>query len=353
MPWELNGNAGTTQDDFLGTSDAQPLVIKTNGAEAVRIDIGGNVAIGVPAGVGSQAKVDLFASDRDVLHVFTGGDVSAALLISEDPQTARSALVAFAGGSGAGMEGTSSSGRGPGVRGTSSSEPGVVGQNSRGGCGVAGHSDTGTGVAGTSRTGAGVAGISNDTGVVGFGGFEAGRFLGDVTVTGTLSKAAGQFKIDHPLDPANKYLCHSLVESTEMKNVYDGIATLDASGEAEVRLWDWCEALNRDFRYQLTPIGAPAPGLHVAQELSGNRFRIAGGQPGMRVSWQLTGVRHDPYASAHTIMVEEDKPAAERGHYLHPGLYEQPPERAIEWARDPHAMRLLKAQRERLLNRDH
>jgi hypothetical protein len=353
MPWELNGNAGTTPEDFLGTSDAHPLVIKTNGAEAVRIDIGGSVAVGVPAGVSSQAKLDLFASDRDVLHVLTGGDVSAALLISENQQTDRSALVAFAGGSGAGVEGTSSSGRGPGVRGTSSSEPGVVGQNSRGGCGVAGHSDTGTGVAGTSRTGAGVAGISNDTGVVGFGGSEAGRFLGNVTVTGTLSKAAGQFKIDHPLDPASKYLCHSLVESTEMKNVYDGVATLDTGGEAEVRLWDWCEALNRDFRYQLTPLGAPAPGLHIAQELSGNRFRIAGGQPGMRVSWQLTGVRHDPYASAHTIMVEEDKPAAERGHYLHPGLYGQPPERAIEWARDPRAMRLLQAQQEQLLDRDH
>jgi hypothetical protein len=137
-----------------------------------------------------------------------------------------------------------------------------------------------------------------------------------------------------------------------MKNVYDGVVTLDVSGEAEVRLWDWCEAVNRDFRYQLTALGGPAPDLHVTEELSDNRFRIGGGQPGMRVSWQLTGVRHDPYANAHQIMVEEDKPVAERGHYLHPGLYEQPPERAVEWAKDPHAMRLLKAQRERFLDAD-
>src|SRR5262249_38122795 len=50
----------------------------------------------------------------------------------------------------------------------------------------------------------------------------AGFFSGNVQVSGTLSKSAGTFKIDHPLDPANKYLNHSLVESPEMLNVYAG-----------------------------------------------------------------------------------------------------------------------------------
>ena len=44
----------------------------------------------------------------------------------------------------------------------------------------------------------------------------------------------------------------------------------------------------------------------------------------MKVSWQVTGIRHDPYADANRIPVEETKPAAERGTYLHPQAYGQP-----------------------------
>lgn len=49
-------------------------------------------------------------------------------------------------------------------------------------------------------------------------------------VDGNLSKAAGSFKIDHPLDPANKYLYHSFVESPVMMNIYNGNITTDGSG---------------------------------------------------------------------------------------------------------------------------
>src|SRR5262249_38140051 len=87
----------------------------------------------------------------------------------------------------------------------------------------------------------------------------AGRFNGRVQVTGTLTKGGGSFKIDHPLDPANKYLYHSFVESPDMMNVYNGNILLDANGEAWVELPEWFEALNRDFRYQLTSIGGLAP----------------------------------------------------------------------------------------------
>ena len=85
----------------------------------------------------------------------------------------------------------------------------------------------------------------------------AGLFYGNTWTVGTLYKNAGAFRIDHPLDPANKYLNHSFVESPDMKNIYDGVATLDATGAAVVELPDWFEALNKDFRYQLTAIGAP------------------------------------------------------------------------------------------------
>jgi hypothetical protein len=138
-------------------------------------------------------------------------------------------------------------------------------------------------------------------------------FSGNVTINGTLTKPAGSFRIDHPLDPAHRYLSHSFVESPDMLNIYNGNATLDGRGEAVVLLPAYFEALNRDFRYQLTPLGAPGPNLYVAEEISNNRFVIAGGTPGTRVRWQVTGVRQDAYAEAHRTQVEEDKPTAERG----------------------------------------
>jgi len=172
-------------------------------------------------------------------------------------------------------------------------------------------------------------------------GGQAGLFSGNVQVTGSISKASGSFKIDHPLDPANKYLYHSFVESPDMKDLYDGVAVLDANGEAVVQLPEWFEALNRDFRYQLTCIGGFAP-VYIAEEISQNQFKIAGGKAGMKVSWQVTGTRQDAWANAHRIPVEETKPGNERGFYLHPELYGAPPERSIEWAAHPELMRHAK-----------
>ncbi|NOZ78352.1 MAG: hypothetical protein GXP48_04065, partial [Acidobacteria bacterium] len=153
---------------------------------------------------------------------------------------------------------------------------------------------------------------------------------GDLDVYGHVAKSSGAFKIDHPLDPENEYLSHSFVESPDMKNVYDGVVTLNETGEAMVQLPDWFEALNRDFRYQLTCIGGFAP-VYIAED----RFRIAGGSPGMKVSWQVTGIRHDPWAEAHRIPVEEEKPEIERGRYLHPELYRQPAKAGIGRPAEP------------------
>src|SRR5215213_11758381 len=158
-----------------------------------------------------------------------------------------------------------------------------------------------------SDSGFGVVGFSNSyTGVYGHSASGYAAWLdGKVYIRGPLEKPGGSFKIDHPLDPANKYLCHSFVESSDMKNVYDGVVTLDNKGEAEIELPDWFGALNKDFRYQLTAIGAPGPNLYIAEELSdtttnstsnnnkNSRFKIAGGTSGMKVSWQVTGIRKD------------------------------------------------------------
>ena len=96
-----------------------------------------------------------------------------------------------------------------------------------------------------------------------------------------------------------------------------------------VELPEWFEPVNRDFRYQLTCIGSFAP-VYVSEEIHENQFKIAGGQPGMKVSWQVTGIRQDPWAEAHRIQVEVDKPVTERGSYLHPELYDMPGERRVD-----------------------
>jgi hypothetical protein len=205
----------------------------------------------------------------------------------------------------------------------------------------------GTGIYGLSHWSGG-SGVStlNDAGGDGIfamvtnGGF-AGFFYGDVDVDGNLSKAGGSFKIDHPLDPANKYLYHSFVESPDMMNIYNGNVTLDGNGEAFVPLPAWFQKLNRDFRYQLTCLDGFAP-IYVAQRVHVNRFKIAGGKPGMEVSWQVTGVRQDAWANAHRIPVEQVKPERERGSYLHPELFGAPAEKSIAWARHPESMKRAK-----------
>jgi hypothetical protein len=188
------------------------------------------------------------------------------------------------------------------------------------------------GVYGTTQSQSGWAGY--------FSGGQGIYVSGNAQVSGTLSKGGGSFKIDHPLDPENKYLYHSFVESPDMMNIYNGNAVLDASGEAWVELPEWFESLNFDFRYQLTAIGGASPNLHIASEIEGNRFLIAGGGPGMKVSWQVTGVRQDPFAQANRIPVEEDKSAEERGKYLHPEAYSVPATMGIDY-QDPAMHRMV------------
>jgi hypothetical protein len=210
-----------------------------------------------------------------------------------------------------------------GVFGTSTSGNGVAGR-SGGGDGVAGRSNSGSGVWGYSTTGPGVYGHCRRPGAAGSQSV-GGYFVGGITSVNGIK----HFTIDHPLDPQNKYLVHASVESSEMKNVYDGVAQLDKDGAAWVELPEWFEALNGDFRYQLTAIGGAAPNLHIVEEISENRFKIAGGEEGMKVCWQVTGSRRDPWAAANPFEVEREKREEERGRYLDPSLYDAPEELSV------------------------
>jgi hypothetical protein len=183
------------------------------------------------------------------------------------------------------------------------------------------YTGTNAGVRGSSGGGAGVLADGGDgLGIYADGSYLAGDFVGNVQVTGTLSKAAGSFKIDHPLDPENKYLYHSFVESPDMMNIYNGNVITDGSGYALVEMPEWFEALNRDFRYQVTTVGQFAQ-VMVASEIENGRFAIRTDKGNVKVSWQVTGIRKDAYAEAHRIPVEEEKKFDEKGHYLHPELF--------------------------------
>ena len=139
---------------------------------------------------------------------------------------------------------------------------------------------------------------------------------GNAYILGNINKGGGSFLIDHPLDPENKYLYHSFVESPDMMNIYNGNITTDAGGIAVVELPTYFESLNRDFHYQLTVIGAFAQAI-VKEEISGNHFTIQTDQPHIKVSWQVTGVRQDAYANANRIVPEVEKEVHNKGRYLH------------------------------------
>jgi hypothetical protein len=96
-------------------------------------------------------------------------------------------------------------------------------------------------------------------------------------------------------------------------NIYNGNITTDAQGEAVVTLPDYFDALNRDFRYQLTVIGGTFAQAIVAEKIKGNRFKIKTDKPKVEISWQVTGIRKDKFAEENRIQVETEKPASERG----------------------------------------
>jgi hypothetical protein len=211
---------------------------------------------------------------------------------------------------------------------------------SRGGIGVEGVGvksgiyDLGIGVSGRGDfIGVDADGGSHGTALAAYGGSLAGSFLGDVHVAGTISEVKSTLRIDHPLDPENKYLSHSSVQSPDMMNIYNGNVVTDAAGYAKITLPDWFEALNKDFRYQLTVIdGADSEQFVLAKivkEIERNQFTIRSSQPNVKVSWLVTGIRQDAYAKANPMEVEKEKSDDDRGKYLAPEAFGQPKEMGI------------------------
>lgn len=234
-----------------------------------------------------------------------------------------------------------------GVRGLSASGTGVYGSVSdAGGIGVYGE-NTATGAdawlggqygytdpfgGGQQTTPVGILaqGGPNGAGIVAQGSASkvAGLFLGEVHVTGALYGNDKHFLIDDPADPANKLLQHTCVESPDMMNIYNGNATTDANGDATVALPAYFDALNRDFRYQLTVIGQFAQAI-VSSKVVDNHFSVKTDKPNVEVSWQVTGIRNDAYAKTHTLPAEIDKGTANHGRFVNPEVFGKPASMAL------------------------
>ena len=338
----INGtNAGGIGIDAYGGTSLNPdgdggLAIRANGTDST----GGKGGNGFEAKGGSS--VTSFAGSGVIA---TGGNLTGGVLSGKPGHgveaTGGDSNNGF-GGNGVVAHGANFNGRG--VVAVGGMGPAGYGVEAFGGASTGPSSVAGAGIF-TTGGAANSPNSASGTGIVAVPGNatngatrgRAGIFQGDVSVEGLLTAGeldvAGSkhFKIDHPLDPENKYLLHASVESSEVLNVYSGNIVTNSKGVAVVELPNWFEALNRDLRYQLTVIGTFAQAI-VATEVRNNRFTIKTSTPNVKVSWQVTGVRSDKNMTRRPFKAEQQKSDSERGHYLQPELYNQPEERGIEWA---------------------
>jgi hypothetical protein len=319
--WSLAGNAGTSPGaNFLGTTDAHALVVKTNGNEALRVTSSGNVGIGTASPL-TRFEVD--SQVRGILGVHTAATgidpgVGGASASTDSDAVGVLGQVTAAGATGTGVLGkvTAPGATGNGVQGIGGLNGGSFFTALEGGTGVVGQANNGS-------SAYGLWGISSS----GYAGVFSGKVLitGDLNVVGTKN-----FRIDDPLDPANKYLVHAALESNEALDVYSGNVTTDGSGLATVQLPEWFERINTDFRYQLTIVGTRGWNARISEEIEDNQFTIQTDQPDVQVSWQVTAQRNDPYMRAHPFQAEQTKTGLEQGKYVTPQAYGQPASASIE-----------------------
>ena len=128
----------------------------------------------------------------------------------------------------------------------------------------------------------------------GASGGRAGYFIGNVHVSGSLSKGSGSFLIDHPDDPLNKTLRHNFVESPENLCLYRGIVDLDETGNGVIEMPDYFKNLTKEDEATviLTSIGAP---FILGYEWNGNFTKVkVYGNAGRKASYIVLADRDDP-----------------------------------------------------------
>jgi hypothetical protein len=330
----------STNGKGVAASSAQGIALEATATNDTAVFAHSNTGRGVDARSAQSIALEATATNDTAVfaHSTTGRGV--------DARSARSIALEATATNDTAVFAHSTSGRGVDARSAQSIALEATATNDTA---VFAHSDTGRGVDGRSNgaegvhgetnsaTSAAVVGINNAfeptnnaTGVLGtcgiagnaihgVGGTNAGLFDGHVQINGGLDVTgeltvlgAKHFRIDHPCDPANKYLFHCSVEAPEMINVYSGNVITDEVGTVTVLLPNYFEALNCDFRYQLTVIGQFAQAF-IAEEIVTNRFVIKTDKPNVKISWQISGVRKDFYAEANPVVVEKEKSATEKG----------------------------------------
>ena len=278
----------------------------TNGELRMKIVSTGRVFINTDGETTSQLSVHTNGTGAAQRAIYGSSTNSASGVFGRNTGTGNGVYGFNFGGTGSGVYGQTDTAGGTGVYGLSqSSGYGIHGENT--------------------GSGSGIYGLTSHTGSYGVVGENTGVSNNAIHANGNLSASGTKtFKIDHPLDPENRYLKHFSIESNEILNVYRGIATFDANGKAIITMPEYYEAINKNPSYQLTPIGASMSGLFIERELTGGSFVIGGGISGKKVSWQLTAERNDPYLKQNPKerIVEADK-GENRGKYLMPDLYNQ------------------------------
>lgn len=160
----------------------------------------------------------------------------------------------------------------------------------------------------------------------------AGYFQGLLHAS-SASSGVKAFTIDHPLDPANKVLSHSSIESDERVNLYRGEIKTDQQGRATITLPTWFEALNEDALYQVSVIDDADTSSFVmakiSQRLKNGKFKIRTSAPNITVSWQVSARRHDPTSNFYPLEVERNKTKDEKGKYFAPEAYGKDPSFAM------------------------
>jgi hypothetical protein len=324
VDWTILGNTNTnTTDHHFGTKDHNGVIFKTD----------------------SKKRMELTADGKLVINNANYTDNKGYIVsVNRTVGVKESAIIGMNNENGYGVFGKAKK-TGKGIYGynVGGTGEGVYGYNNKGGIGVYGKNDgSGIGIKGEFTGNASSSSVGSAIGVNGVTNRPEGYgVLGENTATtgsplyGVYSNeeigstGTKTFRIDHPQDPANKYLLHYSIESNEVLNMYRGTEQFNAEGKATVKLPSYFESINKDTSYQLTPIGAAMPNLFISKEIKNGVFEISGGIPGKKVSWQIMAKRNDLYIRNRTIQNEVEKSDFERGKYLKPALYNQPKEKGI------------------------
>ena len=168
--------------------------------------------------------------------------------------------------------------------------------------------------------------VSNSANIdYGFRGQASAGDYGLYAVGDTGASGVKAFRIDHPLDPYNKYLKHYSAEGPQPMNVYSGTVVTDAKGAATVELPSYYDSINRNPRYTLTVVdeGEDFVLAKVSRRLAGRTFEIRTSKPNVEVSWMIQAERYDAWVQAHAPVVEEEKVGQEKGKLQHPELLGQ------------------------------